>query len=127
MKKIVILFSLVLMITSVSAQEKAVSSTADKNKKVAFEVDGVCMMCKARIEKAALKTKGIKYASWDVDTHQLSLIMDESKCSEMQAKKAIAAVGHDAGGVIADNEVYENLMPCCLYRSESIQEEHDQH
>ena len=119
MKKIVLVFSFMLMLTSVLAQEK--------NKKVSFEVDGVCMMCKARIEKAAIQTKGVKYASWDVKSHQLSLIMDERKCSETQVKEAIAAVGHDTDEVLAEDEVYENLMPCCLYRSESIQEEHDQH
>jgi copper chaperone CopZ len=119
MKKILVLFSLMLMITSVSAQEK--------NKKVSFEVDGVCGMCKNRIEKAAIQTKGVKYASWDVKSHQLSLIMDERKCSEAQVKESIVAVGHDVEGKLADDEVYENLMTCCLYRSETIQEEHEQH
>ena len=32
----------------------------NKNAKAAIEVDGVCMMCKNRIEKACLKIKGVK-------------------------------------------------------------------
>ena len=36
----------------------------DKNATATLEVDGVCMMCKMRIEKAALKTKGVKSANW---------------------------------------------------------------
>ena len=48
-----------------------------KNLKVAIEVDGVCMMCKKRIEKAALNSKGVKFATWDIKTHKLSLIIDE--------------------------------------------------
>lgn len=104
------------MMVSLSAQEK--------NKKISFEVDGVCLMCKARIEKAAVQTKGVKYASWDVSSHQLSLIMDERKCSEIQVKEAIAAVGHDTDEVKADDEVYENLMTCCLYRGETIHDNH---
>ena len=119
MKKIITLFSFMLMLISVSAQEK--------NKKVSFEVDGVCGMCKTRIEKAAVQTKGVKYANWDVNSHQLSLIMDERKCSEMQVKEAIAAVGHDTDEVLADDEVYENLMPCCLYRGKTIHDEEEQH
>ena len=46
----------------------------NKNAKVTIEVDGVCMMCKNRIEKACLKTKGVKSAVWNVETHNLSLI-----------------------------------------------------
>ena len=49
MKKIVILFSTILMGLSMQAQETALN----KNAKVSFEVDGVCGMCKKRIEKAA--------------------------------------------------------------------------
>ena len=51
----------------------------EKNKKMAFEVDGKCEMCKMRIEKAALGVKGVKYAAWDIPSHQLSVIMDERK------------------------------------------------
>ena len=47
--------------------------------KAAIEVDGVCMMCKNRIEKACLKTKGVKSAIWNVETHNLNLIYDERK------------------------------------------------
>ena len=51
----------------------------NKNAKATIEVDGVCMMCKNRIEKACLKTKGVKSAIWNVETHNLSLIYDERK------------------------------------------------
>ena len=38
------------------------SFAQNKNAKASVEVDGVCMMCKKRIEKASLKTKGVKSA-----------------------------------------------------------------
>ena len=45
------MFCLLLVGLSAEAQKKK------KNFKVAIEVDGVCMMCKKRIEVAALKTE----------------------------------------------------------------------
>ena len=63
---------LLLMITSIGYAQ-------NKNAKATIEVDGVCMMCKNRIEKACLKTKGVKSAVWNVETHKLSLIYDERK------------------------------------------------
>lgn len=92
------------------------ATAQDKNKKTSFEVMGNCQMCKTRIEKATIKVKGVKYAHWDIPSKQLSLIMDERKCSEMEVKKAVAAVGHDTDSVTATDEAYRQLDPCCRYR-----------
>jgi cation transport ATPase len=91
----------------------------DKNKKMTFEVDGKCEMCKMRIEKAALGVAGVKYASWDIPTHQLSLVMDERKTNSMQIKSAIAAVGHDTKELKATEEAYDAVHPCCKYREDN--------
>ncbi len=96
----------------------------NKNAKVSFEVDGVCMMCKKRIEKAALNTKGVKFAKWDVKTHQLSLIIDERKTSASTVKQNIANVGHDTKKIKATQEAYDNLHECCKYRDEEVIEDH---
>jgi mercuric ion binding protein len=87
-----------------------------KNEKRSFEVKGNCSMCKTRIERAALSVKGVKYANWDIPTKQLSLILDEFKCSTLEVKKAIAAVGHDVDSIHAYANIYEKLSPCCKYR-----------
>mgnify|MGYP000964619335 CR=1 FL=1 len=60
MKKLVIITFLFMGMT-VFAQ--------NKNARASIEVDGVCLMCKDRIEKACIKTKGVKSAVWDVKTH----------------------------------------------------------
>lgn len=88
----------------------------DKNKKLTFEVDGKCEMCKNRIEKAALGVKGVKYALWDIPSHQLSLIYDERKTDPMQIKTAIVKVGHDTRELKATEEAYQGIHPCCKYR-----------
>ncbi|MGB5497949.1 MAG: heavy-metal-associated domain-containing protein [Maribacter sp.] len=90
----------------------------EKNKKMTFEVDGKCEMCKARIEKAALGVKGVKYALWDIPSHQLSLIVDERKTDPMQIKTALVAVGHDTKELKATDEAYDSVHPCCKYRDD---------
>ena len=121
MKKAVLVFSIFLIGFSVQSQEKE----KNKNAKIAFEVDGICGMCKKRIETASLKTKGVKFASWNVETHQLNLILDERKTSKEEVQKNILGVGHDIvvdtkTKIIATKEAYETVHPCCKYRDEEI-------
>ena len=96
-----------------------VTFAQEKNKKMTFDVNGKCAMCKERIEEAALNVKGVKYASWDIPTHQLAVIMDERKTDPMKIKTAIVAVGHDTKELKATEEAYESVHPCCRYREDN--------
>lgn len=116
MKKLVVIICLVFVGISTQAQKK--------NAKVSIEVDGVCMMCKKRIEKAALNTKGVKFAIWDLKTHMLSLIIDERKTNTKKIQKNIAAVGHDTKGIKATDHAYNSVDPCCKYRDKKVVEDH---
>ena len=100
-------------------------SAQNKNAKAIIEVDGVCLMCKDRIEKASIKTKGVKSAVWNVETHELSLIYDERKTNLTQIQEGIAAVGHDTIEIIATDEAYASVHPCCKYRSDDVKEDHE--
>jgi len=111
MKKIVVLVVLGFLATGVFAQEK--------NKKISMNVDGKCEMCKGRIEKAALNVKGVKFASWDIPTHELSLIIDERKTDAMQVKTALVGAGHDTKELKATEAAYESIHPCCKYRTDA--------
>ena len=103
-----------------------VSFAQEKNKKMTFEVDGKCEMCKARIEKAALGVKGVKYALWDIPSHELSLIIDERKTDPMKIKTALVAVGHDTKELKATEEAYDSVHPCCKYRDDDT-DDSDKH
>ncbi len=116
MKKIVVL-AVFLMATVTFAQ--------DKNAKASLEVDGVCMMCKDRIEKACIKTKGVKSANWNVQTHELKLIYNEEKASLDDIKKNILAVGHDLKDMKATDEAYNSVHDCCRYRDEEVKKDHE--
>lgn len=86
-----------------------------QTQKTTIDVRGNCNMCKARIEKAALKTKGVKYAVWQAETEQLTLLLNVKKTSVDQVAKSIAAVGHEANGVAVVDSVYAALPMCCQY------------
>jgi cation transport ATPase len=116
MKKLVIVT--VLMFIGIT------SFAQNKNAKATIEVDGVCMMCKERIEKAAVRTKGVKSAVWNVETHELSLIYNDTKTDLATISQGIADVGHDTKAVIATEEAYNTVHPCCKYRDEKVKSEH---
>ena len=100
------------------------SFSQNKNAKASIKVDGVCMMCKNRIEKASLKTKGVKSAVWNVKSHELKLIFDENKTALETIQKNIAAVGHDTKTLKATDEAYDSVHPCCKYREDEVVEDH---
>ena len=95
-----------------------------KNQTSGIEVDGVCGMCKSRIEKACLQTKGVKLANWDVETHQLKLIFNNQKTDLDAIKSNIASVGHDTDNYKATEEAYMSVNMCCRYRDEKVVQEH---
>ena len=115
MKKL-FMIAVLLITTSVFAQSK--------NERASIEVDGVCGMCKDRIEKAAIRTKGVKSAVWNVKSHELKLIYDGRKTNLDSIKSSVLAVGHDTMGLIATDEAYASVHPCCRYRSEEVVDDH---
>ena len=116
MKKTILIVALLI---------SAVIFAQDKNAKAVIEVDGVCMMCKARIEKAAIKTKGVKSAVWNVESHKLKLIFDGRKTDVKTISKNLAAVGHDTKDIKATDKAYNSVNPCCKYRDEEVVKAHN--
>ncbi len=111
MKNLILTLIITFLGFSVNAQEVKKS----KNAKYKIEVNGNCDQCQKRIQKAALSVSGVKQASWDIDTHELSLIINEEKGSIADVKKAVAKVGHDSDTEKTTKETYDNLHTCCKY------------
>ncbi len=109
MKKI-ILIAILLGFTAL-----AQSQTKNKNAKYTFEVNGNCEQCQKRIQKAAFSVSGVKMALWNIETHTMTVLINEEKCELLEVKKAIAKVGHDTDQVKAEDAVYQSLHSCCLY------------
>ena len=116
MKKIIIVL---LLLGGFTAQAQ------NKNAKATMEVDGVCLMCKSRIEKAALNTKGVKSAVWDLKSHQLSLIFNEGKTNTDSIQANVLRAGHDANEAKATIEAYNSVHDCCKYRDKSVVGDHE--
>lgn len=107
-----VLFGMMLLFVAISTQAQ---ESKNKNAKYTIEVNGNCDLCKKRIEKAAFTVAGVKSAVWNVESHQLSMILNEEKCTLLDVKKAIAKVGHDTDEVKASDADYEKLHSCCQY------------
>ena len=109
MKNIILTISIFLIAFTMQSQEKQQEVKKDKNAKVVMNVDGICGMCKKRIETAALKTKGVKFAIWSTKTHQLNLIIDERKTDVSAIQKNILAVGNDI--LLGEGKNLESKLP----------------
>jgi periplasmic mercuric ion binding protein len=106
---------LVLLVTFAGFSSNAQEVKKNKNAKYAIEVNGNCEHCQKRIQKAALSVAGVKQATWNIESHQLSLILNEEKCSVADVKKAVAKVGHDTDEAKTAIETYDKLPNCCKY------------
>lgn len=95
---------------STQAQDKK-----SKNAKYDFEVKGNCEQCQKRIQKAAFSVAGVKSAIWDIESNQMTVIINEEKCNVIDVKTAVAKIGHDTDEVKTAQEVYDKLDGCCQY------------
>ena len=99
------------------------STAQSKITETSLEVDGLCGMCKQRIENAAY-LPGVKKVNWDKETHQLDLVFRNDKVSKEDIIASINAAGHDVQGAIASDEEYAGIQGCCRYRDEGLRANH---
>ena len=85
---------------------------------VSFIVYGVCEDCKARIESAAMDSKGVKKAEWDKQSNMLVLVGSE-KMDKQKVAANIAKAGYKSELADADPKGYAKLPGCCQYTPES--------
>ncbi|MCH8332114.1 MAG: heavy-metal-associated domain-containing protein [Bacteroidetes bacterium] len=90
------------------ADEKSKKTTTE------FRVEGVCNMCKDRIEETAL-VKGVKFAEWDKTTKMLKVVFRSDKISEEEIHQKLADAGHKTSLKDITKESYESLPDCCRY------------
>jgi len=92
-----------------------------KDTSVTLKVYGNCIQCKHRIE-AALKTKAVISADWNIDTKILSIIYNPSATTLDKIEQRIADAGHDTEHKKAKDATYNSLPSCCLYRQNEADE-----
>jgi periplasmic mercuric ion binding protein len=108
--KIIPSFLALFMIMSISYSSKAQSKVTQDT----IMVEGICEMCKTRIEEAAYG-KGVKFAEWTNATSQLIVAYNTEKTSLEDIEARIAKKGHTTSHKEATKEDYETLPDCCRY------------
>tara|TARA_B110000261_G_scaffold82785_1_gene95065 strand:- start:143 stop:493 length:351 start_codon:yes stop_codon:yes gene_type:complete len=115
LKNLILTLAILFVTSSIFAQKEV-----KKNSQAYFEVNGVCIMCKKRIEIASLKVKGIKMATWDIPSNIIRVIYNPNKVEIKSLQKAIADIGHDTPLFKATKQSYNSLPKCCFYKEEKI-------
>jgi copper chaperone CopZ len=103
------IFIVILFIISLSVNTFAKSVQTEK-----FKVWGNCGMCKKTIEKS-LKIEGVKKASWDVKSKELTVNFDPKVTNIKTIQIAICNAGYDNDGCKGNDAAYEKLHSCCKY------------
>jgi cation transport ATPase len=119
MKTIKSLFAMLIVFATIPF----VNAQSDKYERITgiktqtIKVNGVCNMCKMRIEKAALTVEGVKSANWNEDAKVLTVKYDLFKKEAVNnVQKKIALAGHDTEMYKAEDNAYQKLHNCCHYR-----------
>ncbi|QOD60915.1 heavy-metal-associated domain-containing protein [Polaribacter haliotis] len=124
MKKVILSLVIITATVFTSCKNEGKKETNTNNTEVSkemattdisFGVRGNCGMCKSTIEKATKNIEGVATAAWDVDKKKIDVSFDESKTSEMDIHKAIAASGYDTEKAKGDLDAYDGLPGCCKY------------
>lgn len=95
------------------------ATTSNNPKKIEthFRVDGLCGMCKNRIE-GAIDVKGVVYSEWNRETRDLFVVYKSNKIQEEQLHQLINQAGHDTEKSNASDEAYSAIHGCCKYRED---------
>jgi outer membrane receptor for ferrienterochelin and colicin len=97
-----------------------VMAQSSKDTTAVVYVAGACEMCKQRIEKAAMERKGVKKASWDVESKMLTVNFNPGQINVEKILCRVADRGHDNDFELAKDAVYNALGACCKYRDSII-------
>lgn len=108
MKKFILATAILLGATQLKSQEKVTTDS--------LHVDGVCMMCKERIQKFAYG-KGVKFAEWNLDNSYLKVVYNSEKTSLKDISTRVAKAGHTTNLTKATEEAYGKLPYCCQYHT----------
>jgi copper chaperone CopZ len=105
----------ILMLTLTISVSAFSQKTDNKPVTATFWVAGVCGMCEKSIE-AALDTKGILQADFQLSNNQLTVTYKPSKITETQIHALLNEAGYDTEKSTCTDEQYARVHGCCKYR-----------
>lgn len=86
---------------------------AGKGAKATIATSGKCDMCKSKIEKTLLDTKGVSYAYYNLANGSVKVKYDPAVTNIDGLRKAINMAGYDADSQPADKTAHDALPKCC--------------
>lgn len=105
---LIVFFGALIALLNIQATPKVIETS--------FWVAANCEHCKERIE-ASVDVKGIKFAEFDLETKQLTVIYKTDAININQIHQLLAAAGHDTKKVKATDAAYGKITKdCCKYR-----------
>ena len=110
MKKSLIIIFLSIFALAAKAQDKNLDTAT-------FRVEGICEMCKDRIENGAY-IKGVKKVDWNQETKMITVVYNPGKTTLKKVGESIAKAGHDNEYAIANEADYDKVHGCCKYRTD---------
>jgi copper chaperone CopZ len=114
MKKITVIFSVIMMTVLLSAGNQSIAQEKKKStEEIKIQTSAVCGMCEERIETNIAYEKGVKKVELDDSTKIVTIGFDPRKTNPDQLRSAISKIGYDADDVAADPVAYEKLPACC--------------
>lgn len=103
---IVLLAVLFFAPTKLSAQNAKLDT-------VKIKTSAECENCKERLEMELGRTKGVKSATVDLTTKEVTVIYNSTKTNPDKIRTVIANIGYDADSVKANNRAQKRLPDCC--------------
>jgi copper chaperone CopZ len=89
-------------------------SLGQPNKSVVkIKTSAICSQCKTRIEKALIKTDGIKMAYLNLTDSLATVYFNSKKITVDEIRTTISNLGYDADTIKRNAVSYEQLPNCC--------------
>ncbi len=86
---------------------------ADNTKEVKIKTSAICNMCKLRIERNVVLSKGVKEAVLDVKSKVLTVRFYPGKTHVKEIRETVSKIGYDADEVGAVQKAHDKLPKCC--------------
>ena len=113
----ILFFAALLSLQFAQAQASDKTQRTIGIKTTTIKVAAECHMAGNSIEKAAGSVEGVKWASYNEATNELTLKYNVFKKEAVEAvHRKIAAAGFDTEQFRASDSAYEKLPACCRYQ-----------
>lgn len=113
MKKISIIFIIMLGLALGASTGVMAQDAEPKEKEIKIQTSAVCGDCEERIESNMAFEKGVKSVELDDETKIVTIVYKTAKTDPDKLRKAISEIGYDADDVEADPKAYAKLPACC--------------